>query len=195
MAETDLHRDLMVLLIDRLQCWFAADPMVYVSGNLLLFYVRGNKRKHLAPDVFVVKGVEKRLRDNYLVWEEGKGPDFVIEVTSKSTRKEDIKKKYELYRDVLKVPEYFLFDPRGEYLKPQLQGHRLENGEYHAILPEQGRLRSEELDLYLEQDGEDLRLFDPATDQWLLRAEEKLAAEVEHLRRKLQERNGQMPKE
>jgi len=192
MAETDLHRDLMVALIHRLQACYATDPTIYVSGNLLLFYVRGNKRKHLSPDVFVVKGVHKRQRENYLVWEEGKGPDFVIEVTTSSTKKEDVKKKFELYRDVLKVPEYFLFDPRGDYLKPPLRGYRLQNGEYLPILPDQGRFRSEELGLYLEQNGTDLKLYEPATGKWLLSPEE----EVERLQREIEAlRNGQMPKQ
>src|SRR3954463_2509752 len=109
----------MTDLIERLQDWFADDPRVYVTGNLLLYYERGNKRKHVSPDVFVVRGVPKLPpRDYYLLWEEGKSPDVVIEITSKTTRREDEKKKLILYRDVLKVPEYFQFDPTEDYLKP-----------------------------------------------------------------------------
>jgi Uma2 family endonuclease len=189
MAETDLHRDLMVALIKTLQARYAADRMVYVSGNLLLFYVRGNKRKHLAPDVFVVKGVPKRQRDNYLVWEEGKGPDFVIELTSSSTRREDTAKKFQLYREMLHIPEYFLFDPKGDYLKPQLRGYRLDAGEYVPIEPVGGRLPSDVLGLHLEQHGSDLKLYDPATGQWLFSPEEQVAraeAEVERLRREIE---------
>jgi Uma2 family endonuclease len=93
-AETDDHRELMVALIKALQAYYANDPMVYVSGNLLLFYEQGNRRSHVSPDVFVVKGVAKHRRDNYLMWEEGKGPDFVIELTSSSTRDEDIEDKF-----------------------------------------------------------------------------------------------------
>jgi Uma2 family endonuclease len=196
MAETDLLRDLMVALIKTLQARYAADRMVYISGNLLLFYVPGNKRKHVAPDVFVVLGVAKRQRDNYLVWEEGKGPDFVLELTSSSTRREDTAKKFELYRDVLKVREYFLFNPKGDYLKPQLQGYRLDEGEYVPVEPVQGRLPSDVVGLHLEQYGSDLKLYDPATRQWLLAPEEKFAeetlarqraeAEVERLRRELE---------
>ena len=48
MAETDIHRDVMVQSIWSLDHWFADEPMVYVSGNLLVYYVPGNKRKHLA---------------------------------------------------------------------------------------------------------------------------------------------------
>ena len=45
MAETDVHRQDMVDLIETLQDYFAAEPNVYVTGNLLLFYERGNKRR------------------------------------------------------------------------------------------------------------------------------------------------------
>src|SRR5208283_1300190 len=87
MAETDRHRQQMFELIGSLQAFYATQPNVYVSGNLLIFYVPGNRRRHISPDVFVVKGVAKRERLNYLVWEEAKGPDVVIELTSSSTRR------------------------------------------------------------------------------------------------------------
>src|SRR5471030_1943103 len=101
MAETDFHFIQMVRLRQMLDFRFADDPMVYVSGNLLMYYVRGNKHKHVSPDVFVVKGVQKKKRMYYLTWEEGKTPNAVIEITSKSTRREDTDTKFVLYRDVL----------------------------------------------------------------------------------------------
>ncbi len=137
MAETDWHRDLMMALIQTLSAYYADDPMVYVSGNLLVFYEPGNRRRHLSPDVFVVRGVEKRQRPNYLIWEERKGPEVVIELTSSSTREEDIEGKYELYQDTLCVPEYFLFDPLGDYMRPQLQGYRLFRGRVPACCSDQ----------------------------------------------------------
>ena len=78
-AESDIHRINMTDLIQTLKLYFDAEPTIYVSGNLLMFYEEGNRRKHIAPDVFVVRGVEKKLRENYLVWEDGKAPDVVIE--------------------------------------------------------------------------------------------------------------------
>jgi hypothetical protein len=44
MAETDVHRDEMVHVIQMLKDHFADHPDVYVSGNLLIFYVEGNRR-------------------------------------------------------------------------------------------------------------------------------------------------------
>jgi Uma2 family endonuclease len=205
MAETDWHRELMVTLIQILKIYYSGVPLVYVSGNLLVFYVPGNKRRHVSPDVFVVKGVPGHNRPNYLVWEE-KTLDLVIELTSSSTRSEDVKKKFQLYQDVLKVKEYFLFDPRLDYLDPPLLGYRLVRGKYQPIRPVHGRLPSKVLGLHLERDGDQLRLFDPATGQWLptpqetaIQAEarrqaehvenERLRREVEGLRRQLANRS------
>lgn len=130
MAETDDHRENMVALIETLKIHFTqADPPVYVSGNLFVYYEPGNRLRHLSPDVFVVRGVPNHNRDYYLIWEEGRGPEVVIELTSRSTKGEDVDDKFWLYRDVLKVPEYFLFDPHQEYLNPPLQGFRLVAGE------------------------------------------------------------------
>ncbi|HMF14508.1 MAG TPA: Uma2 family endonuclease [Gemmataceae bacterium] len=186
MAETDDHRELMVDLIETQKTHFAAEPNVYVSGNLLMYYVRGNPRRHVSPDVFVVFGVPKHNRDYYLVWEEGKSPDVVFELTSKSTRTEDQRTKLEIYRDILKVKEYFLFDPHGDYLDPRLQGYRLRGGRYTRVRPVDNRLPSQVLGLHLEQNGKELRLYNPATGVWLpTPAEElkRLRREVEELRR------------
>jgi Uma2 family endonuclease len=174
MAETDRHRDLMFDLIKILEMFFVLQPDVYVSGNLLLFYERGNKRRHLSPDVFVCRGVPKGERLNFLVWEEGKGPDLVIELTSSSTRHKDVVRKFRLYRDVLKVREYFLFDPYGDHLDPQLQGYRLHRGDYVPIRPVHGRLPSKVLGLHLVAHEEDLRLCDSVTGNWLLNPAERI---------------------
>jgi len=85
-AESDWHREIMTDLIKVLEAHYAGDPQVYVSGNLLLYYVPGNKHRRVSPDVFVVKGVSKHERPYLLLWEERKSPNLVIEVTSFSTR-------------------------------------------------------------------------------------------------------------
>jgi Uma2 family endonuclease len=183
MAETDVHRELMVDLIQTLQERHAADPDVYVSGNILLFYEEGNRRRHVSPDVLFVRGIEKKQRENYLAWLEGKYPDLVIELTSRTTRSEDVKKKFALYRDVLRVPEYIMFDPLGDYLFPPMQGFRLVGGRYDVIGWVDGRLPSEVLGLHLERDGSALRLHDPATGRRLPTLKEMASeAEAERLR-------------
>ncbi|HEX4609570.1 MAG TPA: hypothetical protein VH092_15330, partial [Urbifossiella sp.] len=77
----------MIELVEVLAGHFAGRPDVYVSGNLLVFYEEGNPGRHLAPDGLVARGISPGERDSYKVWGEGKFPDIVFEVTSKSTRK------------------------------------------------------------------------------------------------------------
>jgi Uma2 family endonuclease len=179
LAETPEHRDNLMDTIKSLTLWFKDDPQVYVSGNMFLYYVPGNRLRHVSPDVFVVRDVPKLPeRRRYLVWEEGKGPDLVIEFTSPSTREEDLDDKMALYRDTLGVREYFLFDPLAEYLDPPLQGYRLRGGRYVRVRPVRGRLPSQVLGLHLERDDWQLRLYDPKTGQWLLTPAEEHEARV-----------------
>ena len=104
----------------------------------------------------------------------------MIEVTSSSTRSEDVKKKFQLYRDILRVQEYFLFDPSGDYLDPPLRGYRLRGGEYAAIRAVNGRLPSKVLGLHLERDNRKLRLYEPQAERWLHTPAEQVAeAEAE----------------
>jgi Uma2 family endonuclease len=193
MAETETHLMEMIDTIVVLRDFFAGQPNVYVCGNLLLYYEEGNLKKHVAPDVLVTIGIPKLpLRDYYLVWKEGKAPDLVVEITSKSTKQKDVKKKFEIYRDILKVSEYFLFDPTEDYLDPPLRGFRLAKGRYVPIKRVAGRLPSQVLGLHLERDGKDLRLFNPTTGKRLLtpsevrKAAESLALENERLRREIE---------
>ena len=167
MAESDIHLDAMLALIQGLRDHFAQSPDVYVAGNMLLYYEEG-KRSSVAPDVFVVRGIPKHKRMTYLLWREGKAPCFVLEITSKSTRDEDLTKKKSVYAR-LGVEEYFLFDPRGEYLRPQLQGFRLTGGKYQPIPPaKDGSLVSQNLGIRFHPEGESLRPVDVATGRRLL---------------------------
>lgn len=173
MAESDVHQAVMMHLIQGLRNHYSTEPEVYVAGNLLLYYEEG-KRASVAPDVFVVRGVPKRRRDTYLLWREGQAPCFVLEVTSKTTRDEDLSTKKALYR-TLGVEEYFLFDPRGEYLEPRFQGLRLVRGvagplgEYRPVSPtEDGALVSRTLGVAFHPEGDFLRMTDVATGQRLL---------------------------
>ncbi|HEY4562654.1 MAG TPA: Uma2 family endonuclease, partial [Thermoanaerobaculia bacterium] len=135
------------------------------------------------PDVLVTWGIRKGRRKTYRLWKEGRAPGFIIEVTSDTTRTEDLGKKKELYLR-LGVEEYILFDPLGDYLHPRLQGHRLVLGRYQTIpLEPDGSLLSRTTGLRLRIEGENLRLIDEATGERFLFVEEervaRLAAERE----------------
>jgi Uma2 family endonuclease len=167
MGETPIHIRNIRYAVEPLETWFADDPNVYIGANMFLYYAQNNPRRHVSPDLFVVKGVPRDTepqRRSYRTWEEdGKGPDAVVEFTSKSTKREDTKTKMKIYQDALNVREYFLFDPELDYLHPPLQGHRLVNGRYLKIKPVGGRLPSEVLGLHLEPEGELLRFVNPET--------------------------------
>ncbi len=177
MGETIQHRDANIDLILALKDHFADDPLAYVSGDEFLYYVEGNPRFVVSPDVWFVHGIDKTiLRPSYKTWlEAGKGPDLAIELTSKSTRRVDLGKKFRIYQDDLKVREYFLFDPLDEYLSPALQGHRLADGEYRPIEPVDGKLPSEVLGLHLQAEADFVRFFDPETGRRLPNRLERLA--------------------
>ncbi len=172
MAETDLHRQLMLDTIFALQTHFADQPEVYVSGDNFIYYVEKDNQTRVSPDCYVVFEVGNGPRDAYFVWEEmGRMPDVVFEFTSKSTREEDTDHKFQVYEQRLGVKEYFLFDPTGDYLSPILQGHRLEKKRYVSIPLEGDRMFSRQLGLELVIQGETLRLYNPITGEWLLTPE------------------------
>ncbi len=173
LGETDQHRDLMTDLIFALK-WFLANMRAYVAGNLFVYFEEGNPRAVVAPDVFVVLGVQQRQRRIYQAWKEGaRLPDLVIELTSKKTRIADQTTKPLLYAR-LGVREYFLFDPYGEYLEPRLQGYRLVDGGY-VPMPEYP-LRSVVLGLDLREEDNALRLYHAATGERLPTSDEAVLA-------------------
>ncbi len=124
-GETQLHVSNLFHTAMALESWFADDPQVFIAGALIPHYVEGDGRSYVRPDLFVARDVANLPpRCNYLLWKEGKGPDVVIEFTCPETEEEDRETKMALYRDALRVPEYFLFDPHGKWLKSKLRGYR-----------------------------------------------------------------------
>jgi Uma2 family endonuclease len=192
MGETDIHIAQIIDLLFALTRYFREDPRVYVAADLLLYYVEGDPKEFVVPDVFVVRGVPKGERRIYKLWEEGRAPDVVFEITSASTRREDLGTKRVLYAD-LGVKEYFVFDPTGEDLRPPLRAFRLSGSEYQPL---KEPVFSEVLGLELQIVDKHLRLFDPRTGKRLLTpaeadaAREAAEAEVERLRAELEKLKG-----
>ena len=161
---------------DALRRHYADRDDVFVAADLLIYYRRRTK-KSVAPDVFVVFGAENRPRHSYLLWQEPKEPDFVLEVTSARTKDRDQGPKREIYRR-LGVREYWQYDPTGDYLDPPLQGLELIGGRYERLPAEELadgtlRLESKVLGLEVRQEAEGLRLYDPATRSYLLSSAEE----------------------
>jgi Uma2 family endonuclease len=184
MAEGDIQREYLLYATKVLEFYFQNRSDVYVSGNLFIYYEEGNPEAVVAPDTFVIFGVENRQRRSYKTWENGdRTPDFVLEVTSKTTRSQDQGAKKGIYA-FLGVQEYFQYDPTGDYLAPQLQGLKLIDGNYFPIsatsLPDHSlSVPSEVLGLELRVESGKLRFYNPATGEKLLSYEEVHQAQQE----------------
>ena len=148
--ETSRHKQQMDLLIYSLRPWLKRHPEGgYVAGNMFLYFslAQVRNRDFRGPDVFVVLGVSAGERKSWVVWEESKGPDIVIELLSDKTAAIDKGEKKRIYQDQLKVAEYYWFDP---FEPTDCAGFSLHNGTYEPILPdERGRLISKRLGLAL----------------------------------------------
>ena len=168
LAENDWQLHAILDAVAVLDLHFEDRPDVYVSGDLLIYYQRGTPLKRVAPDVFVVFGAAKHRRPSYKLWEEPKAPDFVLEVASEGTWKEDEGPKRATYAE-LGIPEYWMFDPREEFFDPPLRGLKLVDGRYEPLpaRAEGGRrvFRSEVLGLDLRMEEGRLWFRDPATGE------------------------------
>ncbi len=159
---------------------------VYVTSDTFVYYRQDDAQARVAPDAFVVLGVPARDREAYFAWLEGRVPQWVLEVASRSTVGEDLKRKRDLY-ERLGVREYWQFDPTGETLGrlagQRLQRHALEAGGYTPLRPD-GSARSRVLGLELEVQGRLLRFRDPETGLLIPILEESEPARQEESRKR-----------
>jgi Uma2 family endonuclease len=189
MGETEIHIREIMYLFQALDELLRNTPDVYVGADMLLYYVEGNPKQVVVPDVFVTLGVPRGQRRIYKVWEEGEPPSLIVEVTSDSTRSEDLSRKKDLYQR-LGVREYILYDPLQDYLEPALQGFRMVNGRYQPMpLGPGGSIASETTGATFRIEERGVRVIDSATGKPILSNEEvrselaRLEAEIERLRR------------
>ncbi len=191
MADGDEHRHAIQSIRFPLEMRYRHSTDTYVSGDLLMYYVPGDPYRRVAPDVLVVHGVARGPRMTYRLWREGRPPDFVAEVSSPDSQRQDLTKKRELYAR-LGIREYFLFDPVYEDSGQdgRLQGYRQWGEGWVEVGPggERGsrrELRSEVLGVSLQPEGKRVRLRNLATGVDLLNADEiEKARRVEAARRR-----------
>ncbi len=181
MGETPWHLRAMLEAVGMLTEFFRDRPDVYVGGNMMMYYVEDDTDTSVSPDVFVTFGVPKLPeRRVWRTWVEGgRFADFVLEMTSESSKLRDAGPKRDLFAR-LGVREYWQFDPEGKYLNPRLKGHRLDaRGHYQPLVLEErdGFLcHGSLLGLELRLEGGRLRLFDPARREYLRTQEEERRA-------------------
>ena len=173
MAETELQYVPLTDTVSALRVRYHGRSDVYIAGDMLIYYRMNRPEFSVAPDVYAVFGaLGSHPRDSWLVWREGKAPDFVMEIASQSTWQRDRDAKRDIYAG-MGVTEYWRYDPTGRFFTPALVGERLVGGIYRElprVTDAAGILRCHsgilELDICVLP-GLELRLYDPAAEEWL----------------------------
>ncbi len=181
-AESEFQYVPLTYATSALSAHYSEEPGIHVGGDMFIYFVEGDATMNVAPDVFVIPNLDKRLRSSYFMWLEGQVPMFIMEVTSNSTWRDDIGRKRNLYQS-WGVSEYWMYDPTEETrLTPLLQGFRLVDGVYEPIEIEfegesyRGYSAALGLELHARKDW--FRFFNPSTGEYLRNLEESEAARV-----------------
>ena len=150
--ESNRHRIAMTVLIRSVEQGLANRNDFFVGGNMFIYYSAKQIRNQdfRGPDFFAVLGVDSNTsRQGWVVWEEnGRYPDVIVELLSPSTANQDTGKKKDIYEQVFRTPDYFVFDP---FEPNSLQGWRLDATlRYQPLMPdERGWLWCETLGFWL----------------------------------------------
>ncbi|HIK45483.1 MAG TPA: Uma2 family endonuclease [Leptolyngbyaceae cyanobacterium M65_K2018_010] len=161
-AKTFVHLYALLVTLEVLRQYLDGQQAT-VLANQFLYYSQGMPKLRVAPDVMVIFNVPPGGRDNYKIWEEGQVPSVIFEMTSKGTQEHDQSFKKTLYEQ-LGVEEYWLFDPKGEWVDGQLQGYRLQHDLYYPITDG----RSAPLKLRLAVEGSLISFYREDTGEKLL---------------------------
>ena len=135
----------------------------------------GQRQGHRIPDLLVAFNADQAVsveQMGYSIREQGKPPDFVLEIASVSTGEDDYTDKRGDYA-AFGVPEYWRFDSSGgRYHDAPLAGDRLVDGAYQRIeivQMDEGHHwgYSPILNLSLCWEAGKLRWWDPVTQRYL----------------------------
>lgn len=178
---------LIAYLYYALRYLFRHRDEVHVGADQFIYWEPGNVNRKIAPDGFVIQGVPRDPpRAVIRLWEEAV-PDLVIEISSAGSRSEDRGNKLETYQNVLRCPEYLIYD---EDLDEMLF-FRLEEGVYRLQAPApDGRVHSslgfsfaKDRDVLLRVYGADGEPV-PESEEWIERYQQ-VQQHLERERRKL----------
>ena len=165
---------------------FGNPDTTVIGGEVPVAWRPSQGRGVRIPDLLIAFDVNFAAlvdRNGYSIEEQGKPPDFVLEVASKSTGFIDYTRKREDYA-ALGIPEYWRFDPtQGQYHDAPLAGNRLVDGGYQpiAIVQTDEQLywgHSDALNLSLCWEHGLLCWWDPATGSYLETPDEEAEARI-----------------
>jgi len=159
MAEGAPHQKARSRAMDLLGRHFEAKGRtMYLAEEMAVLYPG---ERGFAPDVFAVLDVPQPEDDERLAWvvaDEGRGPDVVLEVLHNGDRDKDLVKNVDRYAR-LGIPEYFVYDRAHQ----RVTGYRLPAAgarRYERVVPQAGRIPSRLLGIDLAVQGGRLSFFD-----------------------------------
>lgn len=138
------------------------------------------------PDLLIAFNADPvayKESNGYIIDEQGKPPDFVMEIASRRTGQVDSVDKRVSYAE-LSIPEYWRFDETGNFHQTRLAGDRLaSDGRYQPIPIEEladGVLQgySPVLNLYLRWENGQLHWHDPETGRHIVTFEDEREARL-----------------
>ena len=173
MGETELHILLLAELLTGLRAHRSGDADPYIVADVFVYFEDRKPKKVIVPDLFAVRNVPRHTRRVYRSFEEGRFPEFILELVSESSYIDDQGSKKTIYAEQGAL-EYFLYDPEGHWLKPALQGFRLVDGSWQRLVGT--RLRSEVLEMDFFMDQGTLRVSDLRTGQVIVTRTEEMEA-------------------
>ncbi len=165
MAATGFHAEQIVTLADQFFRYFEINEHIFVGIDTFIYYREGDRRKVVAPDIYIVLGASKfPQRRSFYTWSEGAAPSVVFEFLSDATAHQDRDEKVPLYLVDIGVQEYFIHQPDMERTAEFRGWRRGPSGDIVEIAPDaEGGLFSETLNLYFRWKE------DPVTEVRLLR--------------------------
>ncbi len=187
MGETSIHISLVASFFSVLKLFLRRREDVFLSANMNLYYEEANPNKWFAPDILIAFGVPNQERSSYQIWKEAAVPQVIFEVSSERTWKTDVSEKLELY-GTLGVEEYYILDPRFEYLPAPMLAFRGHEGRLLSAVVNDNRIFSPRLGLDIVRTENNFRLFDPQKNEFLRTLDEaeselaNLRAEIERLK-------------
>lgn len=189
MAATGFHAVQISTFFDQLSRYFDIHEHIFIGIDNFIYYREGDISKFVAPDIYVVFGVDKHpQRRSFYTWAEGAAPVAVFEFLSGATANQDRHEKVQFYLNDMGVQEYYIHQP--ELKKPvEFRGwKRSPSGEIVEIVPDvQGGLFSEALNLWFrweEQPKTDVRLLRPYLPDGTV-----ITTSIEEQRLRIQEQN------